>query len=236
MPEPVPLQTSQRHDRPSHRGLDPHRVIAVSSAPTELSRARRSHCIADVNADVDRLLSDADAALRAGNVQNACVTLGEAGDCAAMYGLSRAALRCYRRALELDVTQVALARRAAKIASRIALASGPDWQVYASVLETQNWPRFGCREAQTMISDASAFALCPIVGPVLALAMPEPDLVEARPIGRFAAMPRAMAMLILRRALFPSPRDYTPAPHHVRVAFGTHGQVVLDETGDWART
>lgn len=45
-------------------------------------------------------------------------------------------------------------------------------------------------------------------------------------------MPCAMAMLILRRALWPIPRDAS-ALMTVRVAFDVRERVRLDELGDW---
>jgi hypothetical protein len=69
------------------------------------------------------------------------------------------------------------------------------------------------------------------VGPVIELAMGERDLVAISPDGRFASMPRAMALLVLRRALWPAPRDRDGM--RVRVAFRNTPTVWLDEAGTW---
>jgi hypothetical protein len=65
------------------------------------------------------------------------------------------------------------------------------------------------------------------------LMMTDDDLVETRPEARFAGMPLAMAMLIVRRAMWFAPRDLAADPMSVRVAFDGRAQVRLDELGDW---
>jgi hypothetical protein len=186
-----------------------------------------------MNADIGLLVADAALATRDGDFRLARATLVEAGDCATRYGLWRSAIRCYRRALEFDVSDRDACRKAEHIAPRLGRAASTHWSDYASALETRAWQRFGCLGAETMIGAKGAFATCPRAGPVLELTMPEPDLVAAKPIGRFAAMPLVMALLILRRALFPRPRDAADAPHLIRIAFAGHRRVVLDEVGDW---
>ena len=56
-----------------------------------------------MNADVRVLLADAERALRADKLAAARAAFLEAGQSAASYQLWRSALRCYRRALELDL-------------------------------------------------------------------------------------------------------------------------------------
>ena len=63
--------------------------------------------------------------------------------------------------------------------------------------------------------------------------MPAADLVETRPDPRLAGMPLAMAMVILRRAMWIAPRDHTSSPQRLRVAFDDLPPVWLDELGDW---
>ena len=46
-------------------------------------------------------------------------------------------------------------------------------------------------------------------------------------------MPLAMAMVILRRAMWTAPRDHATSLQRLRVAFGDVPQVWLDELGDW---
>jgi hypothetical protein len=100
--------------------------------------------------------------------------------------------------------------------------------------EHPGWPHFGCRSARVLTHDSGSIVECANVGPVLELAMPHADVVEVRPDGRFAKMPIAMALLVLRRALWPTPREMTSKPARVRVLFGGREPVRLDERGDWA--
>jgi hypothetical protein len=92
-----------------------------------------------------------------------------------------------------------------------------------------DWPHFGCRKAQLVIGDAGAFVECPAIGPVLDVAMPDSELVEALPDGRFVGMPAAMAMIILRRAPWPLRLEKVVPPCSVRVTFAGRVPVVLDE-------
>jgi len=71
------------------------------------------------------------------------------------------------------------------------------------------------------------------VGVVMELIMSGDDLIETRPDPRLAGMPFAMAMMILRRAMWIAPRDQATHPQGLRVAFGHLPQVWLDEAGDW---
>ena len=80
-----------------------------------------------------------------------------------------------------------------------------------------------------------AIVECTGIGPVLELIMSARDLVEVRPDGRFAGMPSAMGLIILRRALWPAPRERSDRNElrSVRVTFDGRERVVLDEHGDW---
>jgi len=65
------------------------------------------------------------------------------------------------------------------------------------------------------------------------LMMTADDLIETRPDGRFTGMPLAMALIIVRRAMWIAPRDAATEPSSLRVAFDGRPQVRLDELGDW---
>ncbi len=47
-------------------------------------------------------------------------------------------------------------------------------------------------------------------------------------------MPRAMGMVILRRAMWLNPRDQASDPLSLRVVFAGRAEVTLDELGDWS--
>ena len=188
-----------------------------------------------MNADVRVLLADAERALRTEDLAAARAAFLEAGQCAVGYQLWRSALRCYRRALELDLADREAVGRIVQLPPRvIALA---DWQDYARSLDLRSasrpWPSFGCRAAQIVTGNLGAQVECPGTGVVLELMMTEDDLVETRPEARFIGMPLAMAMIVLRRALWFAPRELATDPGSIRVAFDGRPQVRLDELGDW---
>jgi hypothetical protein len=184
-----------------------------------------------VNADVRLLLGDAERALRGDDPCAAREAFLEAGGCAASYQLWRGALRCYRRALEIDLTDGEAVERIVKLPARwVALH---DWNEYARALAGRAWPAFGCRAAQIVTGDLGAQVECPGAGVVIELMMTEDDLVETRPDARFAGMPLAMALIILRRAMWFAPREIATDPVSLRVAFDGRPQVRLDELGDW---
>lgn len=108
-----------------------------------------------------------------------------------------------------------------------------DWSEYARVLGQDAWSSFGCRSAQIITGEGGAHVECRGTGNVLELMMTADDLVEARPEARFTGMPLAMALIILRRALWLAPRELASDPMSLRVAFDGRHQVRLDELGDW---
>ena len=184
-----------------------------------------------MNADVRLLVADGERALRGDDVAAAREAFLEAGRCAVGYQLWRSALRCYRGVLELDLVDREPIQRILQMPPR--LIALEDWHDYSRALEQRSWPVFGCRAAQIVTGDLGAQVECPGVGVVMELMMTEDDLVETRPEARFAGMPLAMAMVILRRALWFAPRELATDPASIRVAFDGRPQVRLDELGDW---
>lgn len=184
-----------------------------------------------MNADVRELLSDSQRALRAGDLAAGVQRLVEAGDCAVRYQLWRSAVRAYVAALELDLVDRTVLGRLVGLVGR---GGHPfEWSDYARRVERASWPHFGCRDAQLVIGDEGASVVCRRVGAVLSVAMPEPDLLAAHPDRRFAGMPLAMALVVLRCALWsPSATPATP-PRKVGIAFAGGDPVELDELGSW---
>ena len=174
-----------------------------------------------MNADVRLLLADGEQALRAGDPAAARAAFLEAGQCASGYQLWRSAVRCFRRALELDLVDREPIARIGRMPPRAVAPN--DWSEYARAIDLHAWPSFGCRAAQIVTGG----------GAVLELMMSADDLVEARPAARFAGMPLAMALIVLRRAMWLTPRDQAADPGSLRVAFDGRPQVRLDELGDW---
>ncbi len=187
-----------------------------------------------VNVETRILFADGERAARDGEMEAARSSFLEAADRAIEVQLWRGALRCYRHALELDLVDREVVERVLRIPTRV--LSGRGWDVYRPVLDAHpEWPRFGCRAARIVSGDLGAVVECPGVGPVLELMMSEGDLVETRPDARFTGMPGAMALIILRRALWPTPREIEKLMS-IRVAFNGRERVALDESGDWEPT
>ncbi|HWU90460.1 MAG TPA: hypothetical protein VN253_24515 [Kofleriaceae bacterium] len=185
-----------------------------------------------MNVDTRILFLDGERAARGGELATARACFLEAAQAAVDVQLWRSALRCYRHALELNLLDREVIDRVLQIPLRV--TSGRGWDRYRAAVDAHSdWARFGCRTARIVIGDLGAVVECPPAGPVLELIMSEPDLVEVRPDGRFAGMPAAMAMIILRRALWPAPRERAAELMTVRVTFDGHERVVLDEHGEW---
>ena len=180
-------------------------------------------------AEIRELATKADAAARANDHAAARRGFVDAAVCAQSHGMWRSAMRCYRRALELDVCDRELVARMATIAGKL----GSDWLDYSRALDAHNWSSFSCRTAQIVVGDLGGVVTCPNAGPVLEVMMGRDDHVDAQPDGRFTGMPFAMAMLILRRALWPSPRELASDPMSIGVTFAAGRRVRLDEHGEW---
>src|SRR5262249_27279108 len=119
-----------------------------------------------------------------------------------------------------------------RISGRV--ASGNDWVEYGRVLDSNpSWPAFGCQSAQIVVGDLGGVVTCSGVGAVLELMMVHDDMIDVHPDARFAAMPLAMAMVILRRAMWPVTREHATDPLSVRVTYAAGRRVQLDELGDW---
>jgi hypothetical protein len=185
-----------------------------------------------VNVDVRVLFTDGERAARRGEHETARACFMEAGRSAAEVQLWRSAVRCCRHALELDLLDRGAVEAVTRMPTRV--ISGRGWDDYRVALDQHpEWTKFACRTAQIVIGDQGAVIDCPIAGRVLELIMTERDLVEARPAARYPGMPIAMAMIVLRRALWPNPRERTSDPATMRVTFAGRERVRLDEHGDW---
>lgn len=186
-----------------------------------------------VSADVRGLVTLAEHAVRDGDAVVARECYVQATKRAASHRLWRMAIRCCRRALELDLADRDIVHVAHRISGHLGGDDARAWAHYASVLQRERWPHFGARGAQVVIGDHGAFVTCPGVGLVLELLMSAPGLVEAAPVPQFHGMPSAMALILLRRSLFMRPREFADDPATIQVAFRAGPAVRLDELGDW---
>nr|HEX4317788.1 hypothetical protein [Kofleriaceae bacterium] len=188
------------------------------------------------NSDVQLHLSDAERARRAGDPRAAYGGFVDAGRCAEQYGLWKTALRCYRNAVELDFIDPTAVEHLARIATRA--GAGSEWADYLAVVTAPaapSWPTIVCRDVQLLVGSAGAVASCTRAGTVLAVSMTDDDHVDITPDARFADIPVAMALLVVRRALWPSPRDNAATSFEVRVTYRARHRFKLLEHGDWTR-
>src|SRR5215468_1488873 len=170
----------------------------------------RCHEGGRVNIDVRVLVAAGERALRGDNRAESRAAFLEAGQAAASYQLWRSALRCYRLALELDLVDREPVERILKLPARH--TSLAEWNVYACALDCFTWRSFGCRSARIVTGGQRSRVECPGIGAVMELTMPDDDLIEAHTDPRLTGMPLAMAMMILRRAMWMVPRDQTAHP------------------------
>jgi hypothetical protein len=185
-----------------------------------------------VTIDVRVLFGDGERAARAGEYATARACFLEAAQSAVDVQLWRAAIRCYRHVLELDLLDREAVDRILRMPVRV--TSGRSWDDYRAALDAhRDWLHVRCRSARVVIDDRGAVVECPGVGRVLRLTMREHDLVEIDVDPRWTGMPIAMAMVVLRRALWATPRERVTEPYRVRVTFGGREHVRLDEHGDW---
>jgi hypothetical protein len=185
-----------------------------------------------LNVDVRVLFTDGERAARSGEYRTARACFLEAAQTAVDVQLWRAAIRCYRHALELDLLDREPVERVLRMPPRV--ISGRGWNDYRQALDAHaEWPAFSCRIARVVSGDTGAVVECPNVGPVLELIMSDKDLIETRPDARFVAMPLVPAMIVLRRALWANPRERATDPASIRVTFAGRERVRLDEHGDW---
>ncbi len=183
-----------------------------------------------MNVETRILFADGERAARDGDSSTARACFLQAADSAIQVQLWRSAVRCYRHALELDLCDRAIVEKVLAVPARV--ISGRGWEEYRRALDTHAWPHFGCRSSRIVLGDDGAVIECNGRGSVLELMMTERDLVELRAESRFAGMPMAMALIILRRAMWPSPRE-RDEPMSIRVIFELRDRVRLDELGDW---
>lgn len=184
-----------------------------------------------MNIETRILFADGERAVREGALATARACFLDAAASAMEVQLWRSAQRCVRHALELDLLDREVVQRVLRIPPR-ALA-GRGWDLYLRAIDAHpEWPHFSCRTAAIVSGDLGAVIECRGVGPVLELIMSEHDLVETRPDARFRGMPTAMALVILRRALWPAPRE-SERVMSVRVTYDGRERVRLDELGDW---
>jgi hypothetical protein len=186
------------------------------------------------NSDIELHVSDAERARRAGDPRGAYDGFVEAGRCAEQYGLWKTALRCYRNAVELDLINRLAVDHLARIAVRA--GAGGEWAEYSSaILSTPSWPHVSCRSVQLLIGGSGAVVDCPRVGTVFEVVMAADDLINVQPETRFADVPVALALLLVRRAMWPSPREASSTSHDIRVTYRGKHRYRLTEHGDWSR-
>jgi hypothetical protein len=185
-----------------------------------------------MNHDVRELVGDAERAIREQRDADAYALFLEAGDTASNLGLWKSGLRCYRRAVELDLFDPRAIGRLARIAPRA--SAGNEWAEYATALAGRPpWPRFDLRNVQLRAGGVAATVTCGAVGTVLEVMMSADDVVEVHPDPRLATMPIAMALIVMRRAMWTAPRDSAPEPMSINVVFAGRPAMRLDEIGDW---
>lgn len=153
----------------------------------------------------------------------------KAGDEARAKDMARLAARCYRDALELDLaSRVAVSRL---LGVRDQTKDRPFWIEYQRALRRKPaWSQFSCRRAQILVHNLGSVIECADVGPVIELVATADGRFECLPDARFNAMPLAMTMIILRRALWPHGKS--TGSTRVRVSYRGH-VMWLNARGEW---
>jgi hypothetical protein len=209
-------------------------VREAGSCDRRVNAMTRGNEIEVASTDVLVHVADAELAAGKGDLALASRMFVESGLSAAASESFSLAVRCYRAALEIDLLDRRVIARMLGLGNR----AGDGWSAYARTIDLVDWRSFGCRGASVVSGDDGATTVhCSGIGPVLGMVTTRGDRVEAYPDQRFVKMPLAMAMIILRRALWPESRIWRVADArpslHVRVKFPAHRETRLDELGDW---
>lgn len=181
--------------------------------------------------DVRTLMAAGERAERAGELMDAYARYVSAGDVAAGNASWRAAIRCFQRAVELAPFEVEAIRRIAAIAHHV--HNRTEWSEYATALERKLVPMFPFHHVQLVLGNDGSFVTAPSTGTVLEVMLTGADLLEAHASGPFADLPLALALLVLRRALWATPSSRPRALMSIRVAFNGRPHMLLHENGDW---
>jgi hypothetical protein len=181
--------------------------------------------------DARSILADAERAARAGELDDARRLYLDAGDRAAIAGNWTLATRCFRYTVELDFFDIVAVQRLATMTPRATARA--EWAAYMAALRGGTLAKFAATSVQLVVSNSGAEVVASPVGVVLEVLLSGDDLVEAHPAPAFDMMPLAMALLVVRRALWPVKRSRPATAMTVRVAYRGRQPVKLDELGDW---
>lgn len=184
-----------------------------------------------MNCEVLGHLTAAERAASTGAWRDAFSRYVAAADLCADLQLHRGALRWYRHALELELRAKVPLERMIATCRRARVTSTP-WQRYLEALPVlaDVAPVINARQAQLVAGDDGATLRYPAVPTPLARVrmIGDAEIVVARTI---AAIPDPLLLIILRRALWPAPRDIESSPPVTVMIDGASYQ--LRENGDW---
>jgi len=183
-----------------------------------------------VSATLHRLCVEAEKAAHRGDLHSAVRNYIAAGDAARSRERWQLAARCYRSALEVDLGSRVAVSRLVHIGGHT--NDRKFWVEYSRMLKHDgSWSQLTCRRAQILVHNLGSVIECAEVGPVIELVIASDGSFECLPDARFKAMPLAMTLIILRRALWPTGRSSPLAPR-VRVGYRGH-TVWLNARGEW---